>query len=98
MMEINRSLIINQDKRLYRCPYLLDKKYEIVQDLQNQKYYKNIIDFLSDSCQKCEMLGVCNGGCRYQREENYISDSKCYCDKKMFSEALRIHTLARKRR
>ena len=93
MQEINRSIIINQDGNLYRCPYLLDDKYKVEKDLDVIKEKKINTTLINNSCLECEMLGICNGGCRYQKEENYNKSSKYYCDKKMFIEALKIHTL-----
>lgn len=93
MQELNRSLVINQDGRLYRCPYLLSDKYELLENLDGNKEYKIMTEFISDNCFRCEIIGICNGGCRYQKEENYNRSSRYYCDKKMFIEALKIHTL-----
>ena len=71
---------IASDGKLYKCPSYTGIEEETVGDIYNgvnEHYYDFINRDIPSACKECRWIGICGGGCLYQK---YLKSPDCNAD------------------
>ncbi len=86
---------ITPDGNLYKCPSFAGVKGQEVGNIQKDELYPKYYEYterdLSERCKKCKWVGVCGGGCLYQRFLISEDFDDSYCVKDTFETIVKAY-------